>query len=46
MENGRRFTLSPFTFAVAIEKGQFAENRWNSKNPEKVSLAYGFNLWK
>ncbi len=30
----------PFTEATAKQKIQAAEDAWNSKNPEKVSLAY------
>ena len=30
----------PFNEATAIEKVRLAEDGWNSKNPEKVSLAY------
>lgn len=30
----------PFTEATANQKIQAAEDAWNSKNPEKVSLAY------
>ena len=30
----------PFTRETAIEKVRLAEDGWNSRNPEKVSLAY------
>lgn len=30
----------PFTYATAIEKVRLAENGWNSRDPEKVALAY------
>lgn len=30
----------PFTFETATAKVQTAENAWNTKNPEKVCLAY------
>ena len=30
----------PFTKETAVAKVQAAEDAWNSKNPEKVSLAY------
>ncbi len=30
----------PFTLETALQKVQMAENAWNSKNPEKVALAY------
>jgi nuclear transport factor 2 (NTF2) superfamily protein len=32
--------LPPFNFATATQKVQMAEDAWNTKNPEKVSLAY------
>lgn len=32
--------LPPFTLDAAKEKVQMAENGWNTRNPEKVSLAY------
>lgn len=32
--------LPPFDEAAAIQKVRAAENAWNGKNPEKVSLAY------
>ncbi|TNE78036.1 MAG: DUF1348 family protein, partial [Gammaproteobacteria bacterium] len=32
--------LPPFTEATAKEKIRLAEDAWNSRNPEKVSLAY------
>jgi len=36
----KRYPLPPFTVETAKEKVQLAENAWNTKNPEKVSLAY------
>ena len=32
--------LPPFTRETAIEKVRLAENGWNSRDPEKVALAY------
>ena len=32
--------LPPFTLETARQKIQMAEDAWNTKNPEKVSLAY------
>ncbi|MGY8696118.1 MAG: DUF1348 family protein, partial [Verrucomicrobiia bacterium] len=32
--------LPPFTRETAIEKVQTAEDAWNSRDPERVSLAY------
>jgi uncharacterized protein len=39
MENQRR-PLPPFNLETALQKVQAAENAWNTKDPEKVSLAY------
>lgn len=39
--NGRHETpLPPFSLASATEKARLAEDGWNSRNPEKVALAY------
>ncbi|PVE22781.1 DUF1348 domain-containing protein [Microvirga sp. KLBC 81] len=35
-----RSPLPPFTRESAIEKARLAEDGWNSRDPEKVSLAY------
>ena len=32
--------LPPFTLDTAIEKVRLAEDGWNSRNPEKIALAY------
>ncbi|AHF79222.1 hypothetical protein Sant_P0176 (plasmid) [Sodalis praecaptivus] len=32
--------LPPFTHASAVQKVRLAEDGWNSRDPEKVSLAY------
>ena len=32
--------LPPFTRESAMEKVRLAEDGWNSRNPEKVALAY------
>lgn len=32
--------LPPFTMETALQKVQLAENAWNTKDPEKVCLAY------
>lgn len=32
--------LPPFTRGTAIQKARMAENAWNLRDPEKVSLAY------
>ena len=36
----RRPPWPPFTRETAIEKVRLAENAWNSRDPEKVALAY------
>lgn len=32
--------LPPFTHASALEKVRFAEDAWNSRDPDRVALAY------
>ncbi len=39
MEN-QRPPLPPFTMETALKKVQAAEDAWNSKDPERVSMAY------
>ena len=36
----QRPPLPPFTLETAIQKVRAAEDGWNSRNPEKVALAY------
>lgn len=36
----QRHPLPPFTLETAIQKVQAAEDAWNSKDPQRVSLAY------
>ncbi|MFH7012150.1 DUF1348 family protein [Flavobacterium sp. FlaQc-52] len=36
----QRHPLPPFTMETALQKVQIAEDAWNTKDPEKVSLAY------
>ncbi len=36
----KRHPLPPFTLETALQKVQAAEDAWNAKDPEKVSLAY------
>ncbi len=38
-----RLPLPPFTRATAIQKVRLAEDGWNSRDPEKVALAYSAN---
>lgn len=43
----QRHPLPPFTRESAIEKVRLAENGWNGRNAEKVSLAYSENTqWR
>ena len=35
--------LPPFTLETAIQKVRLAEDSWNSRDPEKVALAYSIN---
>ena len=39
MEN-QRPPLPPFTMETALQKVQLAEDAWNSKDPERICLAY------
>lgn len=36
----KKLPLPPFNLETATQKVQMAEDAWNTKNPEKVSLAY------
>ncbi|MDP9080073.1 MAG: nuclear transport factor 2 family protein [Bacteroidota bacterium] len=36
----QRFPLPPFNMETALQKVQAAEDAWNTKDPEKVCLAY------
>jgi len=39
--------LPPFTRETAIQKVRLAEDAWNSRDPEKVALAYTIDsLWR
>ena len=40
MSGEARPPLPPFTLATAVEKVRKAEDAWNSRDPEAVSLAY------
>ncbi|OUR77259.1 DUF4440 domain-containing protein [Alphaproteobacteria bacterium 46_93_T64] len=35
--------IPPFTHETALKKVQLAEDNWNSRDPERVSLAYTVN---
>lgn len=39
----QKHPLPPFTKETAIQKIQLAEDAWNSKNPEKIALAYSID---
>lgn len=39
----QKHPLPPFTLETAKQKIQIAEDAWNSKNPEKISLAYSID---
>ncbi len=39
MEN-KRYPVPPFTMKTALQKVQAAEDAWNTKDPEKVCMAY------
>ena len=36
----QKLPLPPFNFETATQKVKMAEDAWNTKDPEKVSLAY------
>ncbi len=40
MTDNIRPPLPPFTYETAVQKVRAAENGWNSRNPEKIALAY------
>lgn len=43
----QRPPLPPFTMETALQKVQLAEDAWNSKDPEKVCLAYSIDTeWR
>ena len=42
-----RLPIPPFSLETALQKVQAAEDAWNTKDPEKVSLAYTFDTeWR
>ena len=40
MTENKRPPLPPFTYEDAVQKVRAAENAWNTRDPQKVSLAY------
>ena len=43
MQEEKRLPLPPFDFESATQKVKMAENGWNLKNPQKISMAYSVN---
>jgi len=45
--NVKKFPVPPFTRETALQKVQMAEDAWNTRDPEKVCLAYTINTeWR
>ena len=43
----QKFPLPPFTMETALQKVQLAEDAWNSKDPERICLAYSIDTeWR
>jgi len=43
----KRYPVPPFTMETALQKVQAAEDAWNTKDPEKVALAYSIDTeWR
>ncbi|HET9824353.1 MAG TPA: nuclear transport factor 2 family protein [Chitinophagaceae bacterium] len=43
----KKFPVPPFTRETALQKVQLAEDAWNTRDPEKVCLAYTINTeWR
>jgi nuclear transport factor 2 (NTF2) superfamily protein len=40
-----KLPVPPFTFDSAVEKARKAEDAWNTRDPERVSLAYTVDSW-
>lgn len=40
MPEESRPPLPPFTYETAVQKVRMAEDAWNTRDPEKVALAY------
>lgn len=36
----KKLLVPPFTLEIALQKVQLAEDAWNSKDPERICLAY------
>jgi len=47
MQDEKRLALPPFNEESAKQKVRMAENGWNSKNPQKISMAYSRDsIWR
>ena len=47
MNNETKPPFPPFTIESAIQKVRMAEDAWNTRDPEKVSLAYSVDsVWR
>ena len=47
MAENKRPPLPPFNHEAAVKKVRAAENAWNTRDPEKVSLAYtADSIWR
>jgi nuclear transport factor 2 (NTF2) superfamily protein len=44
-DEAQRPPLPPFARESAIEKVRLAENAWNTRDPERVALAYTLDSW-
>ncbi|MFV8325948.1 DUF1348 family protein [Flavobacterium sp. ZS1P14] len=43
----QKFPLPPFSMETALQKVQVAEDAWNSKDPQRIALAYTLNTeWR
>jgi nuclear transport factor 2 (NTF2) superfamily protein len=43
----QRHPLPPFNMETALQKVQLAEDAWNSKDPERIALAYNIDtVWR
>jgi len=43
----KKYPLPPFTLETAKQKIQAAEDAWNTKNPQKIALAYSVDTeWR
>jgi len=43
----KKLPLPPFTLETTLQKIQMAEDAWNSKDPDRVSMAYTMNTeWR